>query len=138
MNNNPITTISYLAFENLVSLDHLNLDSTNLTHVPLAIGRLVYTRIAISLQAIPSLSCPCPGPKELVDWYRLSKVTIFLYGVCTDGAGVLYHLVTSCPDQQTPAHPITSTHSRAPHRVQSPMYIYGCLFLLLSLWLFSN
>ncbi|BFZ13446.1 hypothetical protein BsWGS_16485 [Bradybaena similaris] len=138
LNNNPITAISYLAFENLVSLNGLYLDSTNLTQVPLAIGRLVYTQIRISLRDIASLSCPCPAPTELVDWYRLNTVIIYLEGVCTDGTGVLYHLVISCPNQQTPAAPITTTHCRAPAGVHNPIYICGCLFLLLFLWLFSN
>ncbi|BFZ13417.1 hypothetical protein BsWGS_16456 [Bradybaena similaris] len=89
--NNPITTISYLAFSDLVSLEHLYISGSHLTEIPLAFTRLS-SKTDITFSTTQPLSCPCPAPNDLVQWFTSLTNTTSL--------GILYLTMIDCSNGQ--------------------------------------
>ncbi|CAG5119735.1 unnamed protein product [Candidula unifasciata] len=95
LNFNPISTIEPAAFSDLVSLQQLSLIETHLTEIPLAFS-LLSPQTDLSITTTQPFSCPCPAPRELVEWYssRALFSTIHLY--CSSGQLIDSYLSGQC------------------------------------------
>lgn len=98
-----ITTIFTFACVNLISLTRHNLAFTKVNKIPLAVARLVCSRVSVCLRVLPPLSCLCPDSTDLVHWSKLNKSETFIYGNYWDESAGSDYLLTPCPTQQTTA-----------------------------------
>lgn len=97
LNNNPLTTISSLAFRNLPELKQLNLRSTKLSRLPLALSAL--TNLAFfDISNCTDLVCTCQE-NDLESWIK-SMPESFVTGDCGQISvyKFMVDLSSSCPD----------------------------------------
>jgi Leucine-rich repeat (LRR) protein len=96
LNNNPITTISSLAFNNLIHLTELYLQGTRLSRMPLALSSLTNLYV-LNMADTATLVCTCQE-KSLAAWV-LTKTRSILPSNC--GLTDIYHffsdLSPACP-----------------------------------------
>ncbi|BFZ13412.1 hypothetical protein BsWGS_16451 [Bradybaena similaris] len=68
LKNNSISEISSSAFTYLEALTYLSLTGSMLTEVPLAFASLS-NEVNIDMSTGRTLSCPCPAPRDLFEWF---------------------------------------------------------------------
>lgn len=108
MGSNPISRISYKAFNDLTSLKTLRLYNTRLKYIPLAFWPLSGLK-SLDMSVIPTLECPCPI--VVIDahlWFINNSVEVA--GLCRNQQTISSYLNFSCPHQA----PTTSTTGGAP------------------------
>lgn len=93
LNSNPISTVSPLAFQNVGQLNRIYLWHSKLTYIPLALASLpnLYLFVWISDYSYP-ISCPCPPPRELVQWYKSLNGTLSLTAFCNNSGHMKLYL----------------------------------------------
>ncbi|BFZ13372.1 hypothetical protein BsWGS_16411 [Bradybaena similaris] len=136
LNNNPISTISSLAFEDLTSLITLDISNTYFVQVPAALISLT-TVLEIDM-ANPSLTCPCPADSALVKWFAHGGGKISLSGNCCTGQSIQSYLSGQCTTSfTTPATCLAATTQSNDALMHAQGLVCGCgSFLLLAvLWI---
>lgn len=134
LDSNPISKISQTAFKDLQFLRYLNLGGSRLPEVPVAITSLKGLTY-LNLSNIPTLNCPCPVAKELVDWYNLESGSSLTSSLCNDGRDLRAYLSgNSCQASTQPPSPQTTAKGNggsAPELLCAKKYIYALFFLSL-------
>ncbi|BFZ13425.1 hypothetical protein BsWGS_16464 [Bradybaena similaris] len=95
LDSNPISAISPSAFSDLVSLRYLRFYDSHLTEIPLAFAQLS-PEAHISFSTTQPLSCPCPAPQELVQWFTSLTDTTSIQASCSSGQSIDSYLTGQC------------------------------------------
>ncbi|BFZ13418.1 hypothetical protein BsWGS_16457 [Bradybaena similaris] len=102
LNENPISTISNSAFSDLVLLQSILISSSRLTEIPLAFTQL-RPPVYLLFTSTRPLSCPCPTPQQLVQWYTSHTGPLLILDSCSNGESVDYYLRGQCRQQMLPS-----------------------------------
>ncbi|BFZ13422.1 hypothetical protein BsWGS_16461 [Bradybaena similaris] len=94
LDSNPITTISPSAFGDLESMFSISINETHLREFPLALMQLQFSAIYFSITQ--PLSCPCPAPHDLVQWFNSLITPPVIEGNCSNGQSIVSYLRGQC------------------------------------------
>ncbi|BFZ13421.1 hypothetical protein BsWGS_16459 [Bradybaena similaris] len=94
LDSNPITTISPSAFRDLETMISLSVKESHLREFPLALMQLTY--LAIHFSTTQPLSCPCPAPHDLVQWFTSLFTPPVFEGNCSNGQSIDSYLRGQC------------------------------------------
>jgi len=98
LSNNPLKSIGNETFRNMPNLANLDLSSTSLTHLPLALTRLTSVRL-LRCDDMTYMTCDCTQV-PIVQWYQ-SLTSFVLQGQCGDSSDMrttLDYLSQFCPN----------------------------------------
>ncbi|BFZ13419.1 hypothetical protein BsWGS_16458 [Bradybaena similaris] len=95
LDSNPISAISPAAFSSMVALRELHIRNSHMTEIPLALT-LFSPQVNIYWTTTQTLSCPCPAPQELVQWFSSLTGTTSIQASCSNGQPIHSYLSGQC------------------------------------------